>query len=82
MLAIPCLLRRTISSRLFQDVFVGSGKRFRPGKMRRRYRRSGAARRAVKWTAPTSHFAMPLTPNKTKGGSQLAGLEQKSFTGE
>lgn len=43
---------------------------------------SGAARRAVNWTAPTSHFAMPLTPNKTKGGSQLAGLEQKSFTGE
>lgn len=43
---------------------------------------SGAARRAVNWTAPTSHFAMPLTPNKTKGGSQPVGLDQKSFTGE
>ena len=30
---------------------------------------SGAARRAANWTAPTSHFAMPLTQYKTKGGS-------------
>jgi hypothetical protein len=34
----PLFVGERMRGVLFQDVFVGSGKRFRPGKIRRRYR--------------------------------------------
>ena len=46
-LAVPCMLRRRISGCLFQDVFVHPEKRFRPGKIRRRYRNTLSRRRLI-----------------------------------
>jgi len=43
---------------------------------------SGAARRAAIGRPPPATLQMPLTRYKTKGGSQLAGLDQKNLTAE